>query len=61
MWKCLFDKVNAKRRFKKDPIELLSSLEKILQVYRQDPTQSHKMKQEFYGILLSSANDPRVL
>ena len=49
------------RRFKKDPIESLSSLEKILQVYRQDPMQSHKILQEFYGIRLSSANDPRVL
>ena len=61
MYKCLFEQVNANRKFKKDPMESLSSLEKILQVYRQEPMQSHKILQEFYEILISSGNDPRVL
>ena len=42
-------------------MESLSSLEKILQVYRQEPMQSHKIPEEFYEILISSGNDPRVL
>ena len=28
---------------------------------RQDPMQSYKMQQEFYGILISSGKDPTVL
>ena len=61
MYKCLFEQVNANRRFKKDPMESLSSLEKSLQVYRQERMQSHTILQEFYEILISSGNDPRVL
>ena len=46
--------VNAKRRLEKDPMETLSNLEKILQDIRQDPMQSYKILQTFYGILISS-------
>ena len=51
----------TKRKFKKDSMESLSSLEKILQDNRQDPMQSSKILQEFYGILISSGQDPTVL
>ena len=43
----LYFPTKTKRRFKKDPMESLSNLEKILQ--------------EFYGILISSGKDPTVL
>ena len=46
---------------KKDPMESLSNLEKILQDNRQDPMQSYKILQEFYGILTSSGKDRTVL
>ena len=36
----------------------LSTLEKILQDNRQDPMQSYKILQEFYGILISFGKDP---
>ena len=55
------EQVNAKRRLKKDPMETLSNLERILQDIRQDPTQSYKILQTFYGILISSGKDPTVL
>ena len=38
--------------FKKDPMDCLSNLEKILQDNRNDPMQLYKILQEFYGILL---------
>ena len=50
-----------KKRFKKGPMESLSNLDKILQDARQDTVQSYKILQEFYGILISSWNDPTVL
>ena len=53
--------VIAKRRLKKDPMETLSNLERILQDIRQDPMQSYKILQTFYGILISSGKDPTVL
>ena len=37
-------------------MESLSTLEKILQDNRQDPMQSYKIQQEFYGILISSGS-----
>ena len=46
--------VIAKRRLKKDPMETLSNLERILQDIRQDPMQSYEILQEMYGILISS-------
>ena len=48
------------RRFKKDPMESLANL-KILQDNRQDPMQSCKILQKFYGILTSSGKAPTVL
>ena len=39
----------------------LSNLERILEDKRQDPIQSYKTLQEFYGILISSGKDPTVL
>ena len=53
--------VNAKRAFKKDPMESLSNLGKIPQDNRQDPKQSYKILQQIYGVLISSGNDPTVL
>ena len=53
--------VNEKRRRKKDPMETLSNLERILQDIRQEPMQSYKILQTFYGILISSGKDPTVL
>ena len=53
--------VNAKRRLKKDPMETLSNLERILQDIRQDPMQSYKILQTFYGILISSGKGLTVL
>ena len=46
--------VDAKRRFKKDPMESFLNLKQIVQDNRQDPMQSYKMLQEFFGILISS-------
>ena len=59
IYRCLFEQVNAKRRFKKDPMELLLNPEKILQDSRQDPM--HKILQELYGLLICSAKDPTEL
>ena len=42
-------------------MESLSNLEKISQDNIQDPMQSYKILQEFYGILISSGKDPTVL
>ena len=42
-------------------MEFLSNLKKILQDKRQDPIQSYKILQEFYGILISSEKDLTVL
>ena len=42
-------------------MESLSNLEKILQDNRQDPLQSYKIRQVFYGTLISSGKDPLVL
>ena len=36
-------------------------MENILQDNRQDPLQSYKILDEFYGILISSGKDPTVL
>ena len=46
---------------KKDPMESLSNLEKILPDNRQDSMQSCKILQKFYGILASSGKAPTVL
>ena len=40
IYKCLFEQVNAKRNFKKDHVESLSTLENILHDDRLDPMQS---------------------
>ena len=53
--------VNAKKGFKKDLLEPLSNLGKILKDNRQDSMQSYNILQEFYGILISSGNSPTVL
>ena len=42
-------------------MESLLNLGKILQDNRQDPMQSYKVLQEFYGILISSWKDRTVL
>ena len=42
-------------------MESFSNLEKILQDIRQDPMQSNKILQEFYGILITSGKDSIIL
>ena len=42
-------------------MESMLNLEMILRVYGQDPMKAYKILQEFYGILISSGNDPTVL
>ena len=61
MYKSLFEKVNAKRTSKKDPMASISNLEKILQDNRQDPMQSYHILQKFFGMLTGSGKDPTVL
>ena len=61
IYRCLFEQVNAKRNFKKDHVESLSTLENILHDDRLDPMQSKKILEEFYRILISSGKDPTVL
>ena len=43
---------------RKDPMEILSILEKIPRDNRQDPMQLYKIREEFCGILISSRKDP---
>ena len=45
--------VNAFKRFKKDPMEFLSNLKKILQDKRQDPIQLYKILQELQDSTVS--------
>ena len=51
------------RQARKDSTALckILNLEKILEDNRQDPIQSYKTLQEFFGILISSGKDPTVL
>ena len=42
-------------------MEYLLILEKIVEDNREDPVQSYKILQDFYGLLTCSAKDPTVL